>query len=171
MKRMMFIIMFVLFVLPLLGCNNASEVEIISPCNFYYHNDLDSKENFNDVFICEIREKSHYADDLVQLLNDYFTGPQTENLVNPYPAGLTVISVYTEQDTTYIMLNDHISTLSGIDLTMAYTCLSLTLFDLTDCEYVEISAEKGLPANQDSVLFEKSMVIFTDNTQLPNNAE
>lgn len=166
MKRITLSIMILSLFISLCGCGQASEPDVVMPTAFYYHTDLDSKEDFNDIFVAEIREGIQYQNDHILLLNSYFSGPDSENLVNPFPSGLETVSFEIKDDTTYIVLSEKIAKLSALDLTMACSCLSLTLFELTQCDYVQISAENNLLADQEFITIGRDTLLLSDNTQL-----
>ena len=73
-----------------------------------------------------------------------------------------------EDSTTYVILSDQICKINNLDLTMACSCLSLTLFELTQCTSVQISAENNLIADQEVIIIEKDALLFSDNTLLPS---
>lgn len=167
-KQSIIIILALLSLLfSLCGCGRSSEPEMVMPTAFYYHNNLDAKEDFNNVFVAEIREGVQYQNDYILLINSYFAGPELENLVNPFPADLEAVSLRIEADTAYIVLSDQIAKLNSVDLTMACSCLSFTLFELTQCNYVRISAENDLLNNQDAILLSRESMFLLDDTLLP----
>lgn len=167
MKKMLSLILILALLVSICGCGQSSEPEMIMPTAFYYHNDLNTKENFNDVFVAEIREGAQYRNDYTLLLNNYFAGPESENLVNPFPADLEVVSLVTNEDTVNIVLSDQITKITSVDLTIACCCLSFTLFHLLQCNNVQISAENGLLDNQEKLFFSQESMLLLDNTLLP----
>ena len=167
MKRITLTFMALILLFSFCGCGQTSDPDIITPTAFYYHNNLDEKEEFNNVFVAEIREGALYQNDHISLLNNYLDGPESENLINPFPHGLEVVSLDTKKDTAYIVLSDQIAKINSIDFTMACSCLSLTLFELTQCNYVQISAENSLLSDQESILISRDTLMLADDTDLP----
>ena len=167
MKRIYLLLSILILLGALFGCGKQPKTEIVAPVTYYYHNDLEQKDDFSNVFVAETRESVQFQEDLVALLNDYLTGPESEGLINPFPAGLEIISFAESGDTANIQLNDKIGTLSGIDLTMACSCLSLTVFDMTECDYVQISAENVLLSEQSFLTFSRESMVLRDETPLP----
>ena len=167
MKQITLSIVILSLFISLCGCGQTSEPNVVMPTVFYYHTDLNSKEDFNDIFVAEIREGVQYQDDHILLLNSYFAGPESENLVNPFPSGLDAVSLEATGDTAYVVLSEKIAKLSALDLTMACSCLSLTLLELTQCDYVQISAENNLLADQEFITIGRDTLLLSDNTQLP----
>lgn len=167
MKRFALIILFPTLIISLFGCGKSAEPELILPIALYYHNDLDDKDNFNEVFVSEIREGADWQNDHMLLLNNYFLGPESDNLINPFPTDLTVVSLSNNGNTTNIVLSDQITKLTGMDLTMACSCLSLTLFELTQCDFVEIAAEDNLIADQEVIVIGRESLLMSDEVILP----
>ncbi len=103
--------------------------------------------------------------DWVQILNIYFAGPESEHLRSPFPAGLLAQQTVLEGDTVYITVSDHLATLTGLDLTMACGCLSLTAMELTGGQRVVINAEDALLDGQKSITMDKNNLLLADNWQ------
>lgn len=164
MKKLIIFFLTAAIICALFGCGQNPESELILPVAFYYHSDLDEKENFNEVFVSELREGSNFQNDPLALINLYLAGPNSERLINPFPSDLSAHKLETKDNTASIVLSTQITKLSGIDLTMACSCLTLTLFELTECTSVEISVEGQLLSGQQSILIHHDDLIFADNT-------
>lgn len=76
------------------------------------------------------------AEAMVSLLLD---GPQDESLVSPFPAGTGLQSVTVEGSHAVVDLTKAYSTLSGVALTMADYCVTLTLTQLPEIQTVSIT--------------------------------
>lgn len=100
-----------------------------------------------------------------QVLSIYFLGPDAEHLLSPFPAGLAVIKTSMENKTVYITVSDHLAELTGLELTMACSCLSLTALALTGAETVVINAEDALLDGQKSITMDKNTLLLLDNWQ------
>ena len=92
--------------------------------------------------------------------SNYLSGPKTKDLVSPFPAGTELISISVEQQTVHIVLNDSFAELTGIELSIACACISLTAKEMTGCANVEISTQNALLDNQ------RTIVINTNTLQL-----
>ena len=144
------------------ACQN-SKSDMQKPVAFYYCNNLDSKEDFEHVFVAELHEGYGYEDNKPALLSLYLAGPENERYVSPFPVGMRLISVQKEDATVQIVLSDEIGTLTGLDLILACTCLSKTVFDLYPCDRVSISAETVQLDSQDVITMHRDSSVFTDN--------
>ncbi len=100
--------------------------------------------------------------DLTQMLNIYFLGPEAEHLLSPFPAGLRIVKTAIVDKTAYITVSDHLTELSGLALTMACGCLTLTTLELTGAENVVINAQDALLDGQKSITMDKNNLLLTD---------
>ena len=50
---------------------------------------------------------------------------------------------------------------------MACSCLSLTLFELTQCDFVEIAAADNLIADQEVIVIGRESLLMSDEVILP----
>lgn len=165
MKRLFLITIALVIVISLCGCNKKAE-DFTEPVSFYYCNDISSKEDFEHVFVSETREGAGYTDNKPALLSLYLNGPEQENLVSPFPAELTLISVQHSNNRVSVILSDQLADISGLDLSIACTCLSMTVLELYGCEAVEISAEHKLLDEQRSIVFTADKLVLSDDAYI-----
>ena len=130
MKRM---IALLLCCLLLSGCGRSGKI-LIEPVYFYYpRNEFDY--GYEDgVIDFEAIDGTGRMDDYWLLLNEYFTGPIDETLHNPFPEGTQLLSAERDGDLFRLTLSQEPLTLPEHLLTLACTCLSMTCFELTDCQ-------------------------------------
>ena len=107
-------------------------------------------------------EPIHHLD-YNKILENYFSGPNSSELLSPFPAGTKLVSFTLDQQTAHIVLSDHFAELSGVDLTVACACLSITVENMTNCATVTISAEKKLLDNQESITIDTKSLLLTDH--------
>ena len=86
----LFLILCILF--SAIGCSKKDEIK--SPVNFYYCTDPVNYNSTTGVISAEIRDKSEYSD-LLSLLNLYIQGPVTDEFRSPFPAGVQIININT----------------------------------------------------------------------------
>lgn len=98
-----------------------------------------------------------------QVLNIYFAGPQSEHLSSPFPAGLETRKTTIENGTLYITVSAHLAQLTGLELTMACSCLTLTCLELTGADTVVISAEDSLLDGQKTITMDKNTLLLLDS--------
>lgn len=167
MKQFCIALTIVALLLGMAGCKQEND-DLLEPVSFYYCNDISSKDDFEHVFVPELREGAGYSDNKPALLSLYLKGPENEDLISPFPAGTSVISVQWSNSHVYIVLSDHMAELTGLDLSMACTCLSMTVFDLYACQAVEISAEHKLLDDQKSIVLTADTLILSDTAYAVN---
>lgn len=141
MKRIMFFSFLLGFLLFLSACNQSEDT-----ITFYYARNPQQKSAPIETFYTEEdRQITSQATNLRYLLSLYLQGPLDDNSVSPFPANtqLVKLDVYNRQ--FFIQLSQEFGELSGIDLTVACTCISLTCFDLADVDRVTVFT----PASED----------------------
>ena len=100
-----------------------------------------------------------------ELLRALLNGPTSENLVSPFPAGVTLQSV--KWDTTKpgnlrIYLSEQYGSLSDIALTLADYCIVLTLSQLEEVESVVILADGYVIRYRSHQRLQADEVLLTD---------
>lgn len=105
------------------------------------------------------------TDSLQQVLEIYLMGPRSEGLVSPFPEGLQILSVNQEDKTVQLVVSLELAALTGLDLTMACGCLSLTCLALTDAEQVQISPIYGLLDGQRTITMDKNTLLLLDSSR------
>ena len=91
---------------------------------------------------CEHRTLSNTAEPVEELLLLLFSGPTEESgLIPPFPNGVTVLSWRQEEGRLTVDLSEQYGDLSGIDLTIANSCLTLTLCQLESVDCVSVTVK------------------------------
>lgn len=148
--------------LNLCACS-AKQESIRQPVNFYYCSDPSAYDSGSSVIIPEVRDASGYETDTMGLLNQFIRGPQTSQLLSPFPAGTTIVALVQKDSTLQITLSPEFSRLTGMELTIACACLSMTVLELTDHEAVEITAEDNQLDNRESVIMTRDSLMLMDS--------
>lgn len=159
MKRSICFLIFFAIVFGLIGCADRGEA-MQEPKHRYYRTNPNEYKNTRKTIDCEVFDAAIYNDDLKLLLNDYLMGPQSENLINPFPDSCAVESIVFHEDEVHLALNSGFSKLTGIDLSLACACISLTLFELTDCKSVHIAVPDILLDGQHEIVLQRNDVIL-----------
>lgn len=98
----------------------------------------------NGVVTGEIRDATGHAEDYKFLIEQYLNGPVSNDLISPFPAGITLEELNIDSNKVQIMLSPHLALLSGSELMTACACLTNTLTEMTGLQTVQISSEGGL---------------------------
>ena len=160
MKRAICLLLCCLSLLLCFGCAEK-EPEVQEGLRFYYPAAQLSYHPGSSAIDSESRILDEQAD-LAQILNIYFLGPEAEHLLSPFPAGLRIVKTAIEDKTVYITVSDHLTELSGLELTMVCGCLTLTTLELTGAETVVINAKDALLDGQKSITMDKNTLLLTD---------
>lgn len=167
MKRFTAMMLFILLLCSLCGC--AQKEELIAPVSFYYlraplpngeviHGTADS------VILADVRESGDRRNDYSYLLKLYLSGPQDSKFRSPYPRNTYLVDFKMDNGTATLVLTNIFSKLTGIDLSLACGCLTMTVLDMTGAERVTILAEDGLLDGKESLTFNRSSFLLIDDT-------
>lgn len=167
MKRYLLWFLIVLLLFASTGCNQGS-TDFLEPVNFYYCNDIaaddPSGNAFYNIFVAEVHEGAGYTDNLQALLSLYLQGPIDASLVSPFPAELQIISVEEADSKISIVVSNELASLTGLDLTIACACLSMTVMELLPCDSVQISAESALLDKHRAITMTQDLLVLIDDT-------
>ncbi len=134
MKRFLcFLLMF-----PLLAGCVPQQTE--QPGTFYYLRQETVFSGTNGVIAPEERG---LTDDLLELVNQYCEGPLDSHLRSPLPPNCRVLSVELGNDALSLHFDERLSQLSGIELTLAASCLARTFLNLTGAKKLHLTAENA----------------------------
>lgn len=75
------------------------------------------------------------------LLRALFQGPTTQNLTSPFPDGVRLLSWELKEGCLHLDLSEQYGSLTGVDLTIADACLTLTLCQVADVDSVYVTVE------------------------------
>ena len=160
MKSNLRILVFLCICVLLVGCMPKSSAAI----NFYYLAQTDYNSPQGNI-APELRKGNASPLAYEELLNSYLSGPNSNNLINPFPTETKLISITLEQQTATVVLSDQIAELTGVELTLACTCLSMTVKELTGCANVQIRAQTKLLDNHQAISINTNSVQFFDSAE------
>ena len=164
MKRFLCLLLTVFILVCSAGCHKDAE-NYEAPANFYYLNAEVAFFEIDSVIAPEIRETADHNRKLLSILNEYLKGPVSDKLVSPFPANLNAIHIQQNNGAYSIMFSKQFSALSGLDLTIACSCICATVTELTGCQSVEIKSEGALPGNAESLVFTYDSLQFLDTAK------
>jgi len=149
----------VLIIAILCGCgSNAAKEQV----DFYY---CTTKPDYSSTAGI-IRSESHnlHVDpsNYRALLSQYLKGPTSSELKSPFPTGCEIMDITLDQSTARITMNSSFAALSGVELTLACACISLTARSITGYATVEIRAADTLLDNRESIIIDTNNILLTD---------
>lgn len=160
MKKLISLLLILGLSLCLCACDFLSEQK--EDVLFYYQRIDYSYRNDNGVIAPEERELAGYRDNLPYLMTLYFHGPLTDNLASPFPSGIAVMDIRTEENTMVVTLNSVFTQLKDLDLSIASICLAKTCFGLSDVQEVRIEALSTTSGENVSILITRDNYLLED---------
>jgi germination protein M len=106
---------------------------------FYYENRDAEQLTVSDSVGAEARYDQVAS--LWDLFTCCFAGPESEELISPFPAGTQVLDVQTSGDHLLLKLSGEFFTLTGVDMSIASYCLGKTVCDYMNLAAVSITDE------------------------------
>lgn len=167
MRKLAALILLSLMLFNLAGCGKEQQYK--QPISFYYKTANLSYDAVCSTITPEIREGADLQS-TQDILNLYFAGPNSDSMVSPFPADLTLISCQLDEDTLYLIVSDELAALSGIDLTLACCCMTLTCLSVTDADTVCIQAETALLGGQKSITMDTDAFLLLDSSDQNTNS-
>jgi hypothetical protein len=163
MKRIFVFLLCVVLIFTMLGCNKQSKNTQTGNA-FYYPLASIPFGKGSSAIAAEYRS-TEGPNVWMHILNDYFAGPHSEKYKNPFPAGLQAQMTAMEKNTLYVTVSKELAQLSGLELTIACSCLSMTCMELTGAENIVISAENSLLDGQKSITMNKDTLLLIDKAE------
>lgn len=161
MKRLTAIILILTLAAGLFGCRTE---ELHSPSSFYYCRSDPKFAGTDGIIAPEQRELAGIEGDLDAILELYFLGPESRELENLIPADCPVPRWDREGDELHLHFSQELAALSGMELTLAASCLTRTFLELTGCKRLILTAE-GQRLNG-----EASLVLTLDDLSLRDDS-
>lgn len=152
--------------LLLCGCAAAAaeQPQYANPIRFYYlsreggHNDQTGALGYQTVDL--VRFDRTVAD----ILEQYFSGPTSWDYVSPFPDGTRCADVRLDGGVLRVRLSEAYAQLSGVRLTLANACLTLTLEQLGFVRSVRIETSGSMLSGQRESSFTRSSFVLTDKS-------
>lgn len=171
MKRLTAILLLILMLPCLCACTRE---EMVYPVAYHYLRTPESNGEIyhgsaDSVIAPEIREGDGHQGDNTYFLEIYLLGPLDREFRSPFPVGTALKGFTLEDGVATVLLSDHFGTLSGIDLTLACGCLTLTVMDLTGADTVTIMTKDTLLDGKESITMDRSNLFLTDDTTPETN--
>lgn len=88
----------------------------------------------------------------------YLSGPTDETLLSPFPQGTQLLSTIERKDMLVLVMSGEFSSLDGIQLTLAGTCLAVTCQELTGQGRIQVRSGEHIYD------FDASNIVFLDDS-------
>lgn len=163
MKRTVCLFLILCFALCLFGCTKQTE-ELQNPVRFYYPRSTPTYGAADSVIAWEAQEAAGHTEDYLYLLRQYMKGPKSDTLSRAFPRSVLIKGLQISGDTAYVLLNNYVSLLSGLELTIACACLTATVCELTGVSRVTIQAEHALLDGNSAITMDRSHILLLDES-------
>ena len=164
MKKIVSIILVVVLSMSLAACNKQDEA-MISPVTFYYRTREIDYYSENGVIATEVIDVKGNIGDYAYILEQYLNGARSSNCTLPFPAGTTLIDCDVSQTLAQVTLSPHLTMLSDSELMIACICLARTLFDVSNVNSVQISAQNSMLNNSPYITINRDNFALWDITR------
>lgn len=159
MKRKFCIILLSITV-TLWGCGTQKQETHTGSFRFYYLQNETAYNSPNSVVSYETKQANKLTPE--ELIIQYLLGPAKKELVSPFPDNLQLISITREENKVAIILSNELTDLSGIELTLACSCLARTLQSIFPADSYEISSAEGKLNGKSSILIAPETFVWED---------
>lgn len=160
-KRILSFFLLAAFLLSLCGCGGKN-VSYSNPIDFYF---LDAEEQFGAQTGALAQETVDLLTNDVQIqqiLDRYLKGPTEDGLRSPFPAGLKAEVESLQDGELDIRLSSEFDALSGVSLTLAAACLTMTLTQISGVDSVMLETGSGVLSQQANEAYSARRFLFYD---------
>lgn len=163
MRRMICLLFTITLLFSLCACSDE-DTNMQVPAKFYYCSRTISYDSETGVIDSEVREIKALANDITSILNLYLEGPRSDQLTSPFPDGSCVERLNQNGTEVTLLMSKPFTQLTGLDLTLAFACLSKTVFSLTDAQTLTIRGGNiNLDGNSHITLTRDSLLLLDEN--------
>ena len=156
--------LFITFILfSCTACREEPNME--NPVQFYY---VTSELSFriNDTVICPETRDIPGMENPTALMQLYLHGTTQPSLRSPFPAQLELLQMQIQEETLILVFSQHLAQLTGLELMIACSCITLTATELTNTETVMICADGVHLDGQEQITMDRSTILLRD-TSIP----
>lgn len=154
----------ILAVLLLVGCAavTAEQTKYVNPMNFYYlsrEGGHDAQSGALAYQTVDLLRSDRTVEDVVE---EYLQGPDSWSLRSPFPAGTTCEGIWMDADVLCLRMSEEYAQLSGIYLTLANACLTMTMQQLDFVNGVRIVTDETTLSEQNRTALAMSDFVLSD---------
>lgn len=165
MKKTASILLMFVLLFSLAACSAQNET-ISDPVNFYYRRTEMEYGSSSGVIGKEVRDAQGLKNNYEALLSKYLQGPESYDFYHPYPRGTSLISLELQENTALVQLSAPFADLTGLNLSIACACLTLTVCGITGADQVRISAMDAMLDGQTYITMSPDSILLLDNSNI-----
>ena len=163
MRKLLCILLAIFSLLGIAGCGYSAPIPENSIV-VYYKTDKPEYGAEDGLIAATYMDSVGRENDYLYLLNQYLRSTPGEGFSVTFPSGVSLNSFRLEALTAKVVLNSQIAGYSGMDLTVALTCLTKTIMSLTGCHEVIISASGTLINGESFITLNQDSFLLMDNS-------
>ena len=165
MKKLLCMLLTLVILLPMAACDAQGD-DVRVPVHFYYRQaEMEYGANAS-VISAEVREAEGHREDYTYLMKQYLQGPESYSLYMPFPRVTTLVSIEVKDSIAYVQLSTNFSQLSGMDLSVACACITMTACEMTGAASTCISAADSTLDGNASITMSPSDILFLDDSNV-----
>lgn len=161
MARITALLLCLCLLFSMTACGTSSEQQ---DTLFYYRRSETEFGTDQGIIAPEKRDLFPSGNDLGLILELYFQGPESTGLESPFPRDTRVTDWTLKGDTLCLTMNECFAALSGVELTIACSCITKTLLPLTDAAAVRFQVEGGLLAGEKHLTLSEDLIQLSDDS-------
>ena len=161
MKKLLCLILSLLFCVNFWGCQEEKP-KLEQPVRFYYLTSTPENGIQDKVIDAVSVEGAGKLEDIHSLLNEYLRGTSEPGFETTFPASTKILKLTVSDSIAAVEMNSAIARLSGIDLTIACACITMTVMELTGASQVRISASNSTLDGAETVVMDINSLTMLD---------
>lgn len=162
MKKIFAIVCALFILLSLYGCTQQ-ELDEGTQVQFYYIKNDPEFGSEEPLLISVPRTITAEEDTPEAIIRLYLNGPTSYDCISPFPGGTELVEMYVESNRAGLVLSPHIGTLSPVNQTIAYACLTKTVIELTGVSTVQLRLENSLINGEETASFNADSFDYFDS--------
>ena len=151
------------------GCQVETQNNSASTVKFYYLVTDERLENGEGPTDWELFDIQGHETDYGWILEHYFAGPKTEGLAVPFPKATRILSAEFANGVVYVNVSKELAQLTGVDVTLACSCITMTCLQLDGVEDVVIRADGWDLNGRHTVSLDGDSLLLEDGSGSINN--
>jgi hypothetical protein len=163
MRKSLSILLVFLLCVNICGCHEEAP-KIQKPVLFYYRTHTPDNNIPDKIIEAVVVEGAELPNERIDILNEYLRRAIPEGCDVTFPAASRVMDLTMTAHVANIELNAAFVKLTGIDLTIACACITMTTMELTGAKEVRITAGSALLDGAKQIVMDDRCLNLLENT-------
>ncbi len=163
MRKLLCIFLCLCSFIGILGCS-ANESVPENSVTVFYKREARAYGTVDSVIAETYMDATGHEGEHIYLINQYLQSAPSDGFASPFPQGIKLVGYKLEGLTVKVVLSDRIANLSGMDLTIALTCLTQTIMSITGCQEVILSAATKQLDGQNFITLNRDSYLLLDDS-------